>query len=229
MSRYRQFCGVARALDLVGDRWALLVVRELLPGPRRFTDLRGGLPGIASNLLVRRLEELQDAGVVERRLAPKGHVYALTAFGEGLRDVLHALVRWSAPTMATGPAEDDTFEPQWLGIALEAFLDDARPGTATTVAFEAPGARVLVTADAGGARAEADTGAGGSGGARASGTPGVTERSGPADATVAGPGPLLLGVVSGAVPLEAALERGVTVSGDPAAVALVTAGRTPAE
>jgi DNA-binding HxlR family transcriptional regulator len=106
---YHQYCGLARALDVVGDRWALLVVRELLEGPRRYNELLEGLPGIATNLLAERLRSLETAGVVERR---EGNRYALTPWGEGLHDVVYAFGRWAGPLMLE--RGDDAFRPQWL-------------------------------------------------------------------------------------------------------------------
>src|SRR5207248_3976431 len=91
---YRQYCGLARGLDVIGDRWILLIVRELLNGPRRYNELLDGLPGIATNLLADRLRDLVDTGVLERR---EGQTYALTEWGEGLRDVVFALGRWARP------------------------------------------------------------------------------------------------------------------------------------
>src|SRR5256885_13468027 len=89
--KYDQGCGTAHALDLVGDRWALLVVRELVFGPKRFTDLRGGLPGIGPNVLSQRLKELEEEGVVRRRVLPPpagSTVYELTEWGAELEEVL---------------------------------------------------------------------------------------------------------------------------------------------
>jgi DNA-binding HxlR family transcriptional regulator len=102
MRSYGDRCGVARALDLVGDRWALLVVRELLLGPKRFTDLRVGLPNIGPDVLSQRLRELEEAGVVRRRTLPPpagSRVYELTERGQELEPVVLALGRWgsSAP------------------------------------------------------------------------------------------------------------------------------------
>src|ERR687884_1369381 len=94
---YRQFCGIARALDLVGERWALLVVRELVIGPKRFTDLRQGLPGIATNVLSQRLRQLERDGVVARRTLPPpaaSTVYELSDYGQELVPILLALGRW---------------------------------------------------------------------------------------------------------------------------------------
>jgi DNA-binding HxlR family transcriptional regulator len=95
--RYRDACGTAQGLDIVGERWALLVVRELLLGPKRFTDLRAGLPGISSNILADRLETLETAGVVRRRTLPPpaaSKVYELTGWGEELGPVVEAIGRW---------------------------------------------------------------------------------------------------------------------------------------
>src|SRR5687768_10280070 len=91
---YRQFCGLARALDVVGDRWTLLIVRELLVGQRRFGDLQAGLPGIATNLLTKRLRQLEQDGLVARQLdddPARGVGYVLTARGAELRNTIDGL------------------------------------------------------------------------------------------------------------------------------------------
>src|SRR5258706_120419 len=96
---YGDPCGIARALDLVGERWALLVVRELVLGPKRFTDLRDGLPGLSPDVLTERLRDLEQAGIVRRRtLAPPAgsRVYELTGWGRELEPVLVALGRWGS-------------------------------------------------------------------------------------------------------------------------------------
>ncbi|WP_069161329.1 winged helix-turn-helix transcriptional regulator [Nocardia altamirensis] len=124
MSRsYGQYCGLARALDVIGDRWNLLIVRQLLVAPARYRDLLDGLAGVATNLLSDRLRDLEAAGVVERRLADEGNavIYALTAWGAQLREPIEGLIRWSAPLMVRGPAED-RFRPEWLAVALPALL-----------------------------------------------------------------------------------------------------------
>jgi DNA-binding HxlR family transcriptional regulator len=110
MKRYGHYCGLARALDVVGERWSLLVVRELLEGPRRYGELLGGLPGIATNLLVERLRSLQADGVVEH--LDDGR-YALTPWGEDLHEAVYALGRWAGPLMAM-PRGDDHFRPSWM-------------------------------------------------------------------------------------------------------------------
>ena len=91
---YGDRCGVARALDVVGERWALLVVRELLLGPKRFTDLRAGLPHLSADVLAQRLRELEDAGVLEKRVVPASppyYEYRLTDRGRRLAPVVEAL------------------------------------------------------------------------------------------------------------------------------------------
>jgi DNA-binding HxlR family transcriptional regulator len=107
---YRQYCSFARGLDVIGDRWILLIVRELLEGPRRYNELLHGLPGVATNLLAQRLQDLVEDGVIEQRV---DHTYALTAWGEGLRDVIHALGRWARPLMGR-MERDDEFRSHWL-------------------------------------------------------------------------------------------------------------------
>ena len=127
---YRQFCGIARALDLVGERWALLVIRELVLGPKRFTDLREGLPGIATNVLSQRLRELQRDGVVTRRRLPPpaaSDVYELTEYGHDLVPVLLALGRWGARTMGARLPEQ-ALQPQWLAVALKAYFEPQAAG-----------------------------------------------------------------------------------------------------
>jgi DNA-binding HxlR family transcriptional regulator len=99
MRTYCDACAAAHALDLIGERWALLVVRELLLGPKRFTDLRAGLPGVSPNVLAQRLRELERAGVVQRRRLPPpaaSRVYELTDWGMELEPVIISLGRWGA-------------------------------------------------------------------------------------------------------------------------------------
>jgi DNA-binding HxlR family transcriptional regulator len=124
MSRrsYGQYCGVAYALELVGERWALLVVRDLILGPKRFTDLRRGLPRIPSNVLSARLKELEEAGIVRRRLLPRpstGIVYELTECGRELEDIVLRLGLWGASTLGE-PRLEDTVNPDSLMLAFRA-------------------------------------------------------------------------------------------------------------
>ena len=106
---YGQHCTVARALDAVGERWTLLLVRELSTGPKRFKDLLGGLPGIGTNLLAGRLKALEGEGIVRRATLPPpagSNVYELTELGRGLEPVVVALSRWGA-RLLDAPREDD--------------------------------------------------------------------------------------------------------------------------
>ena len=126
---YRDSCGIARALDLVGERWTLLVVRELLLGPKRFTDLRAGLPGVSADVLAQRLRELESAGIVVRRtLLPPGaaRVYALTDRGRDLEPALHALGRWGSQTAL--PAEATPLSADAAVVALQTMFDPASAG-----------------------------------------------------------------------------------------------------
>ena len=121
MKRYEQACAIARALDVVGDRWSLLLVRELTLGPRRYRDLATGLPGIPSNVLAARLKDLQAAGVITRRTLPAPTdvtVYELTDAGRALQPALKELLDWGLH-YAPEPSEDDAGQPAWalLGAA----------------------------------------------------------------------------------------------------------------
>ncbi|MFC1441463.1 helix-turn-helix domain-containing protein [Streptacidiphilus sp. N1-10] len=143
MKSYQQYCSVARALDVVGDRWVLLIVRELLAlGPSRYSDLKRGLPGIATNLLAERLRTMEAEGLLERYEAPApvgATLYQLTERGAELQDVVHALARWGLGRMLDGPEVGDAVQPQWT--ALFAGLELAPQ--------VAPGAEVVVGVEAG--------------------------------------------------------------------------------
>jgi len=141
---YGQFCGLARSLDVVGDRWTLLIVRELLMAPARFKDLQNGLPGIATNLLTERLNGLVELGVITRHTEGPRPVYELTEFGEGLREPIEALVRWSAPLMIAGPG-DDHADPRWLAIAVPALLAQVDPGRSDGETIQVDGVTLRVT------------------------------------------------------------------------------------
>ncbi|WP_338888156.1 winged helix-turn-helix transcriptional regulator [Rhodococcus sovatensis] len=141
MRTYGQYCGLARSLEVVGDRWNLLIVRQLLVAPARYRDLVDGLPGIATNLLADRLRDLESSGVVERRLAGAGSVveYLLTPWGSELREPIESLIRWSTPLMVRGPA-DDAFRPEWLALAVPALLEKrVKPRRAATVGLDIGG------------------------------------------------------------------------------------------
>jgi DNA-binding HxlR family transcriptional regulator len=121
MKRYGQTCAIARALDVIGERWSLLVVRELILGPRRYRDLTTGLPGIPSNVLAARLKDLQAAGIVTRRTLPAPTdvtLYELTDAGRALQPALHELLDWGL-RYGPEPSKDDVAQPGWglLGAA----------------------------------------------------------------------------------------------------------------
>ena len=139
---YHQYCGAARALDVVGDRWTLLTVRELMFGPRRFTDLIDGLPGISRNLLTERLRALEGDGVLARRELPPPaarQVYELTDDGRDLADAMLPLVAWGVRRLGSRRL-NDSFRPQWAALAMAAFANrDAARGVAETYEYHVGG------------------------------------------------------------------------------------------
>ncbi|MEU4014524.1 helix-turn-helix domain-containing protein [Microbacterium sp. NPDC028030] len=115
---YGQYCGVTTAVELIGERWSLLIVRDLLVGPRRYTDLKQGLPRIPTNILSTRLKELQEGGVVRRvPLLNCGLVYELTPYGRSFEPIMLALGRWGFQAMGD-PEEGDVVTPDSLTMAL---------------------------------------------------------------------------------------------------------------
>jgi DNA-binding HxlR family transcriptional regulator len=145
---YEQYCPIAHALDLVGERWSLLVVRELLhDGPLRYSDLHARLDGCGTNILAARLKALEQGGVVRRRrLDPPAAswVYELTEYGAGLRDVLHVLAHWGARSLRPPSATGD-LQPGWLHGALRIALPK---NTAGTIEFRIGGELASVVGDA---------------------------------------------------------------------------------
>lgn len=139
--KYDEGCAVSHALDLIGERWALLVVRELLLGPKRFTDLRSGIPGASPDVLANRLRELRDAGIVfQHRLPPPAgsHVYELTAWGAELEPVVTHLGRWGSRSPAmpyNGHSSIDS-----LLLSLRSLFDpEAARGFSATVSIRVEG------------------------------------------------------------------------------------------
>ena len=130
---YEQFCPVARTLDLVGERWTLLIIRDLLMGPKRYTDLRTGLPGIASDILTARLRILQEAGFIRRRELPRpapATVYELTDEGRELRHVVLALGRIGIATLS-GPRPGEDIQPERILVGLRPSFHSERFATLT--------------------------------------------------------------------------------------------------
>lgn len=203
---YRQYCSVAKALDVLGERWTLLIVRELLlKGPSRYTDLRAGLPGIATNLLADRLRELEKAGIVEREDAPPPvatTLFRLTPRGEELKPTLDALGRWGVPLMReTSPEE--TFKSHWLRLPVEVFLTDRRPAE-PAIAIQVNSGDSPMLIEAGDGEVHLRAGA-----------------SKHADASLTGEPRPLLGLLSGNLTLGQARHQGVQYRGDPATLARV--------
>lgn len=125
MKRLDQYCPVVHALELVGERWSLLIVRELLHGPKRYTDLTNGLPGIGTNILAARLRDLEACGIVQKKKLPPpapATVYELTPYGKELDEAMHALARWGARTLGPPKSPDDLY-PEWGVNALPALFD----------------------------------------------------------------------------------------------------------
>jgi DNA-binding HxlR family transcriptional regulator/putative sterol carrier protein len=150
---YDQLCGLARALDVLGERWALLIVRELLLGPKRYGDLAAALPGIGTNILASRLASLAEAGVVRRtKLPPPANVpvYELTERGEGLRPALRALALWGLPLIPEDPTSVNA-RASWAALTMSALMDEAgAPDDLASVAFVVGDERFhLVIADGG--------------------------------------------------------------------------------
>src|SRR5437762_6565959 len=126
---YDQYCPVAHALGVVGERWALLVVRELLQGPKRYTDLAEGLPGIGTNILASRLRDLETARVVTKKTLPPpaaSRVYQLTDYGLELKPVMRELAPWGARSLGP-PGLEDEFFPGWLVGPIDTILAPLAP------------------------------------------------------------------------------------------------------
>ena len=198
MRSYGQYCSIARALDVVGDRWTLLIVRELLlQGPCRFTDLKNGLPGVAANLLSARLKELEAAGLITREDAPPPvatALYTLSETGLALEPVLRALGLWGLRFMAV-ERPDDAFRAQWLAYGPAWFTTDVDP--------DAPPAVIQLVASDESAVIELRGGQ-------------INTRLGRAtdpDLILDGPPRAVLGLLSGMLDLQRAGQLGLSVRG----------------
>ncbi|MEU6735798.1 winged helix-turn-helix transcriptional regulator [Streptomyces physcomitrii] len=130
---YDQFCAAARALDAIGDRWSLLIVRELLAGPRRYTDLHADLPGVSTDVLASRLKDLERESLATRRRLPppsSAQVYELSPRGRQLLPVLRALGEWGAPAL-TEPRPTDAVRAHWFALPLLARIEALHTGPGT--------------------------------------------------------------------------------------------------
>jgi DNA-binding HxlR family transcriptional regulator len=203
MRSYDEYCAMAKSLDVVGDRWTLLIVRELeLRGACRYTDLRNGLPGIATNLLADRLRELEHAGVVVREEAPPPiatTLFRLTPRGAELRPVLESLVRWGMPLMAADNA-GDAVRSHWLAWAIELMLTDRRPDASpVTIELDTGDQPIVLETRDGNVVARL----------------GAARDAGP-DATIAGEPRPVMGLLLGLLGPDEAKAAGVTYVGDAA-------------
>jgi DNA-binding HxlR family transcriptional regulator len=199
--RYDDACGAAHALDLVGERWALLVIRELMLGPKRFGDLRRDLPGISANVLTQRLEGLEEAGVLLRRRLPppvSAQVYELTPWGYEAEPILQIMGRWAARS----PSHDPRLPLSAVSLLLSfrTMIDPARAeGLEMRVGLRIGGESFEVHVANGAVEAERG-------------------ETGDADFVLTGPAPAIAGVVYGGVPLETMEAEGaLKVTGDRAA------------
>src|SRR5215472_12470058 len=147
MRSYGEYCSIAKALDVVGDRWTLLIVRELLiRGGCRYTDLKEGLPGIATNLLSERLRDLESAGLVRREEAPPPiatTLFHLTETGAELEPVLDAFFRWGLRYMAEPPA-NDAFRGHWFAFSVRSLHDRNPEGPPVSIELRAASSPVVV-------------------------------------------------------------------------------------
>jgi DNA-binding HxlR family transcriptional regulator len=136
--RYQQYCALARALDVAGDRWTLLIVRELAPGPRRFTDLVHGLPGISRKLLTERLRTLERDGIVARQELPPPaarQVYQLTVDGRDLAHAMAPLIAWGVRRLGERKSSE-SFRSRWPAVGMAALADrEAAKGVSETYQY----------------------------------------------------------------------------------------------
>lgn len=196
---YEQRCGLARGLDVLGERWTFLIVRELLFGPKRFTDLLEGLPGVPPSLLSARLKEMQTTGIVSKRVLPPpaaSTVYDLAPAGKELEPILLALARWGA-RFGRPPRPTDAARPEWSVFALRSlFRPEAAAGVQATCELRSPdGTCRLRVAD---------------------GVLTISTASGPSpDLVLTGELVIVMGVLMGKVPTKEAVRRGdLKIQGD---------------
>ena len=213
---YGDSCGIARALDVVGERWALLVARELVLGPKRFTDLRSALPRLGPDMLAQRLRDLEAAGVlVRRRLAPPAaaQVYELTAWGRELEPVLVALGRWGS--RRTLGEDSPPLSPDAAAIALETTFDPVAAAGVRAVYGLRLGEHSFTITVGGGGGGGGDDGDGDDDGGGVRVTRGAP---GQADATIVTDTGTLAGVLWAGRPMADAVDAGeLAIEGDRAA------------
>ena len=203
MRSYAQYCAIAKALDVIGDRWTLLILRELLVRPAcRFTDVRNGLPGIASNLLTERLRELESAGLVRREAAPSPlgtTVYALTPKGLKVAPVVDALGSFGAQ-MLHSPGRNDVFQSHWLCVPRGLELKDKTPKEPPVTIEVRTGNEPIVLQTQR---------------SRVTARPGTAKES---DATVSGSPAVVVKFLLGHIGLQTARKQGLRIAGNERAV-----------
>jgi DNA-binding HxlR family transcriptional regulator len=196
--RYKDACASAHAMEIIGERWALLVMRELHVGPRRFSDIKASLPGISANVLTQRLEGLELAGIVRRRFLPapvNAQVYELTEWGLESEEILKVLGRWASRSPWHDPTQNFSAASFMLSLRTM-FSPDCAEGVSGTINFVASGTPLVC---------------------RIAGKmidihPGEAETP---DLTLVADGPVLAGFIYGGAPLSALeAEAGLTVTGD---------------
>ena len=199
MRSYGQYCSIAKALDVVGDRWTLLIIRELLiRGACRYTDLRNGLPGIATNLLSDRIRELESAGLIRREDAPPPiatTLFHLTESGAELLPVLDAIGRWGVRYMIE-PADSDEFRGHWFTFPVSFFLHDRDPdGPPVSIELRTAGGPAVIEISGGSAHTRLGTAAA-------------------PDLILQGEPQLILALLAGRLTAAEAAGRGLQISGD---------------
>jgi DNA-binding HxlR family transcriptional regulator len=207
--RYAQFCPLARAAEVLGERWTLLVVRELLLGPQRFSDLMRRIPGVSSSVLSARIRRLEERGIVARRQLPPpaaSSVIELTDLGQGLRQVVLAMTSWGIQLMQPRQPGDH-YEPTWLRLGL-IVITSPNPTPERKFVLRVPDAGqdvVMILS-------------GGPDGARIDDLDPSPERA--ADAEIRAEANVLLGIATGNIDIEAALAEGaIALTGDERALA----------
>lgn len=199
MRSYGEYCSIAKALDVVGDRWTFLIIRELLiRGACRYTDLKDGLPGIATNLLSDRIRELEAAGLIWREDAPAPvatTLFRLTDAGAELQPVLDAIGRWGTRYMME-PAEGEQFRGHWFAFPVSLFLRDRNPdGPPVSIELRAASDPVVVEVSGGSARVRLGT-------------------AKPPDLVLQGEPRLIMALFSGYLGASEVADLGLEISGD---------------
>jgi DNA-binding HxlR family transcriptional regulator len=196
---YGQYCGLARAVEILGERWGLLIIRDLLVGPKRFTDLERGLPGIPTSVLASRLKELEGSGVVRRRVLPRPDgsiVYELTEYGSELEDVVVRFGRWGAKSLGD-PRRDEIVTTDSMVMALRSTFR-AQAARGVQAGYELRLGEIVVSARV------------------ANGQVAVAAGPLPAADLVIEAGPGIKGLIAGEISADDAIEQGVVrITGEP--------------